>query len=240
MRSGEINWAEYDEFLGKFTDREVAEMIGCSHQSVILRRNKLNIKMRIDFHGKIDWSIIKNRIGKYADGDVAKWYHQKTGRRISQSSITEYRRFHKIPDFVTTSAMSAEVRPWDRTELEIVESMKTATRRVLVQYYNKTIHKTFSVDVPDLEKDDPDFLLTVQGAILKDQGITWSFMDLKLRPCPFCLNEDIVVVPLAGSESHVSQCAKCKAVGPVGATKDEAMSLWGYEPEQTQQKKKTA
>jgi Lar family restriction alleviation protein len=57
-------------------------------------------------------------------------------------------------------------------------------------------------------------------------------MKEKLKPCPFCGNDDCVV-DTTGFSYYVT-CLKCEAHGPLEGTKEEAMGAWNKRGESSQ------
>jgi hypothetical protein len=250
MAAGEINWADYDQFLGQFSDVEIASMVGCGTQVVRDRRMLLNIDPCQSFHGKIDYSIIRPKLGTMSDGNLAKWYHRKTGKRVSESSVRNYRKALNIKTFVDSNSTGKDPRkeedmkhknssqgsPWEKTDSEILDSLKKAapSRKVAVNYYNKNIMKKLFAGVPDVEKNDPKFSEAILAAIIKDMDISWSYQETQLKKCPFCYGRDIEIRPLKSLNSEkisefATSCKSCNAMGPIGKSETEAMDLWGVE-----------
>ena len=48
-------------------------------------------------------------------------------------------------------------------------------------------------------------------------------MDCKLKPCPFC-GEKVKIMHVA--DDYIGWCRKCRSMGPVGKTEEEAARLW--------------
>ena len=68
-----IDWSEWDDQLGKITDKELAEKIGSSLAAVSMRRRKLNIPASGERGAKarIDWSDWDSELGKVEDKVLA-------------------------------------------------------------------------------------------------------------------------------------------------------------------------
>jgi hypothetical protein len=249
-----INWEAYDQFLGHFSDVEIASMVGCNIQCVRDRRLLLNIDPCNSFHGKIDYSIIRPKFGTMSDANLAKWYHNKTGKKVSVSAIRNYRRAINRASSADACAsadgsqkeenMKQKARstgnPWTKTESEIQDSLKKtiATRKVVVNYQHKNIMKKIHVDVPNVDYNEPKFTEAIVVSIIKDMDIVWSYHETKLKKCPFCHESDLEVkkslIPAWNDDKGKSfdfktRCNKCGAVGPAGKSEEEAMSLWGFE-----------
>ncbi len=69
-----IDWSEWDDQLGKLTDKELAEKIGSSLAAVSMRRRKLNISASGERGAKarIDWSDWDSELGQVEDKVLAK------------------------------------------------------------------------------------------------------------------------------------------------------------------------
>jgi hypothetical protein len=251
MIAGEIDWSEYDQFLGKFSDKEVASIIGCSMQSVWARREALNIEPCFPSHShsssEIDYNLIRPRLGTMSDYQIAKWYHKKTGKKADRSSIRRYREALNIkayghgPKFKTApvetqeeETMKSKVKPWEKTETEILDSMKNKpqSRKVSVEYYHRNIAKKMTLDVPDVASGDPKLTEAILVGIIKDMDIQWSYKETKLKKCPFCYGEDLETHKVLAREDggrFAVHCKGCNSTGPFGNSEAEAMAHWGVE-----------
>ena len=229
MSSKTINWAEYDEFLGQFPDGEIASLAGCSVSTVATRRKALNIDLQTGYYGAVNWDAVVDKLGKIPDYDVAKWYQREVGGKLSKSAVERYRKMHKIPSM--DENMKVAEAPWDKTEDEILSSIKGVEKKVFIKYRHGEINKTIVADVPVSVPGNADYHAAVQGIVLKDLGIVWTVSDMTPRRCPFCREKGIEALN-RGSE-YFMRCRKCGAVGPTAKTKIEAMTLWGFDDEES-------
>ena len=52
---------------------------------------------------------------------------------------------------------------------------------------------------------------------------------MKLKSCPFCGNNEVIVTPMDGenpSPFYWVMCSNCEVDGPIGDTEEEAVLLW--------------
>ena len=66
-----IDWSLWDDQLGKFTDKEIAEKIGSSVAAVSMRRNKLGIASSGERGARLDWNKYDALLGKMEDKALA-------------------------------------------------------------------------------------------------------------------------------------------------------------------------
>ncbi len=62
-----IDWSQWDEQLGKITDKQIAEQIGCSVAAVSMRRKKLGVDASGERGARIDWSEYDLLLGTMED-----------------------------------------------------------------------------------------------------------------------------------------------------------------------------
>lgn len=67
-KNAKVNWAKWDEYLGKWTDTKLAAKAGCAPQTVRVRRVKRKIPAATK---KIDWDKYDNLIGTMTDSELA-------------------------------------------------------------------------------------------------------------------------------------------------------------------------
>jgi hypothetical protein len=67
-----INWNNYDHLLGKLFDKKISNIIGCSKNTVRIRRNKLNIKPYKNNNHNINAEEYKHLLGTMEDKHLAQ------------------------------------------------------------------------------------------------------------------------------------------------------------------------
>ncbi|MDR3255993.1 MAG: hypothetical protein LBT31_10555 [Synergistaceae bacterium] len=84
-----INWNGIEPLIGTMPDKDLAALMGCSYESVRIRRAELKIQ-RFE---KIDWKSYQYLLGTMADSDVAEIIGSRT------STVSLHRRDLRIPQY---------------------------------------------------------------------------------------------------------------------------------------------
>lgn len=100
-----IDWSQWDDQLGKVTDKELAEKIGSSVAAVSMRRNKLGIEASGERGARLDWSKYDELLGTMDDKSLA----DQIGCSIG--SIAIRRKKLDIPAFNQRKSVDWEM--WD-------------------------------------------------------------------------------------------------------------------------------
>jgi len=66
-----VDWLEYDHLLGTMSDRNLANVIGCSISCAMARRMKLGVNS-VTLKDQINWSKYDHLLGELRDKDVAE------------------------------------------------------------------------------------------------------------------------------------------------------------------------
>jgi hypothetical protein len=100
-----IQWAKWDEELGRAPEWEVAKRIGCSVSPVEKRRKKLRIPA-FSQHSQIDWQAWDGELGKAPDWDLAG--------RIGCSTIAVEKRREKLGIRPFSKNDRIDWKTWDK------------------------------------------------------------------------------------------------------------------------------
>lgn len=100
-----IDWSQWDDLLGKETDKVIAEKIGSSVAAVSMRRKKLGIDASGERGARIDWTEWDDLLGTMDDKSLA----DKMGCSIG--SVVVRRNKKDVPAFNQRSKVDWEM--WD-------------------------------------------------------------------------------------------------------------------------------